>query len=227
MTGTVWLSRVQSDTEIGGKQGLRTKYAGSSWEEPYPRHQIPPLGDALMESMARYNDGLKLAVDEFPQASAIYDPACFRRTKQLFYPAPGFLGARERLAEVLTRFDLGCVGLIPYTIYEADAVTPYHGRFWLIGLGVQKTSFLPAESRRYDNLGRHPKTGNFVYRLDSRVCDGDIALSRAALNGPDLWVEAGFRGNLWMSGRLVEALLDAKLGVDWKLSECRIVEGKA
>lgn len=179
-----------------------------------------------MENMARYNKGFLLAPHEFPEASAIYDAACFRRTKQLFYPASGFLGARARLAEVLSQFDLGPLGLIPYTIYEADEVTPHPGPFWLIGLGVQKTSFLPEESRMFEWGVPNHATGIRLPRIDARVSDGDIALSEAALDGPDLWVEAGFRGNLWMSGRLVQALLDAKLGFDWMLSECRIVSGR-
>lgn len=176
--------------------------------------------------MARYNKGLPLAPDEFPEASAIYDAACFRRTQQLFYPATGFLGARAKLAELLSKFDLGPIGLIPYTIYEADEVTPHPGPFWLIGLGVRKASFLPGQSKRYDNLGQDRRTGEFVFKIDSRVSDGDIALSAAALEGPDLWVEAGFDANLWMSGRLVQALLEADFGFDWMLSECRIVGGR-
>lgn len=176
-----------------------------------------------METIERYNRGFPLAPNEFPEASAVYHAASFGRTKQLFYPAPGFLGARAKLAGVLSEFDLGPIGLIPYTIYEADEITPHPGPFWLIGLGVQKSSFLPQESQRYDNLGQNRKTGEFVFWIDSRVTDGDIALSAAALDGPDLWVEAGFVRGLWMSGRLVQALLEADFGFDWMLSECRIV----
>lgn len=227
MTDTVWLSRVQSNVGIADKQGLRRKYRGLPWEEPYPRHRVPLLDESVRSIMQRYNKGLPLALNEFPEASAIYDSGCFRRTKQLFYPATGFLGARAKLADILSRFDLGPIGLIPYTIYEADEVTPHPGPFWLIGLGVRKNSFLPGDSRRYDNLGQHRKTGEFFFKIDSRVSDGDIALSAEALNGPDLWVESGFDANLWMSGRLVQALLEADLGFDWMLSECRIVGGRA
>ncbi len=222
MTGTVWLSRVQSNGLVAGANGLRTKYFGKTWEEPYPRHQIPELDSDLMENMARYNEGFPLAPHEFPEASAIYDAACFRRAKQLFYPASGFLGARERLAEVLSRFDLGPIGLIPYTIYEADEVTPHPGPFWLIGLGVQKATFLPEESQSIEWGVPNHATGKRRPRISPNVSDGDIALSAAALDGPDLWVEAGFRGNLWMSDRLVQALRDGNFGFEWMLSQCRI-----
>jgi hypothetical protein len=227
MTGTVWLSRVQSNSAIADKQGLRRKYSGRPWEEPYPRHRVPLLDDNHREMMHRYNDGFPLAPNEFPEASAIYDAACFRRTKQLFYPATGFLGAREKLAEVLSRFDLGPIGLIPYTIYEADEVTPHPGPFWLIGLGVQKATFLPEESRMFEWGVPNHATGIRRPRLDMRVSDGDIALSAAALDGADLWVEKGFRGNLWMSDRLVQALRDGNFGFDWQFFQCRIVGGRA
>lgn len=227
MTETVWLSRVQSNGRIADKQGLRVKYFGMEWEKPYPRHRIPLLNESLSENAIRYNRGLPLAPNAFPEASAIFDYACFRRTKQLFYPAQAFLGARAKLAEILSGFDLGPIGLIPYTIYEDDEITRHPDPFWLIGLGVQKTSFLPEESQKYNNYGRHHLTGQLTYGIDLGVSDGDIAVSAAGLDGPDLWVEAGFVGGLWMSGRLVHALRNANFGFDWMLSECRIVNGRA
>lgn len=227
MIGVVWLSRVQSNLAIADKQGLRRKYFGKPWEAPYVQHRGPVADETRLEIMGRYNCGFPLILQEFPEASAIYDAACFRRTKQLFYPAPGFLGARERLAEVLSRFDLGPIGLIPYTIYEADTVTPHPGPFWLIGLGVQKATFLPEESRMFEMGVPHHQTGERALYINANVADGDIALSAAALDGADLWVEEGFRGNLWMSDRLVQALRAANFGFEWMLSQCRIVGGRA
>jgi hypothetical protein len=227
MTEKVWLSRVQSNSAIADKMGLRRKYFARPWEVPYVQHRGPVSDETRLEIMGRYNSGFPLIPQEFPEASAIYDPACFRRTKQLFYPAPGFLGVREKLAEVLSRFDLGPIGLIPYTIYEADEVTPHPGSFWLIGLGVQKATFLPEESRMFEWGVPNHATGIRRPRLDMRVSDGDIALSAAALDGADLWVEKGFRGNLWMSDRLVQALRDGNFGFDWRFFQCRIVGGRA
>jgi hypothetical protein len=227
MTEKVWLSRVQSNSALADKMGLRRKYVARPWEVPYVHHRGPVSDETRLEIMGRYNSGFPLVPQELPEASAIYDPACFRRTKKLFYPAPGFLGVRERLAEVLSGFDLGPIGLIPYMIYEADEVTPHPGPFWLIGLGVQKATFLPEESQNIEWGVPHHATGKRRPRISALVSDGDIPLSAAALDGPDLWVEQGFRGNIWMSDRLVQALRDGNFGFDWRFSQCRIVGGRA
>jgi len=227
MTGTVWLSRVPSNGELGDRPGLRSKLPGVPWEAPYERHRVPLESEAQIEVRHRYYRGEPLLPEEFPEASAIYDPRCFRRMKQMFFAGAACMVVRERLADVLSQFDLGPIGLIPYTIYEADEVTPHPGPFCLIGLGVQKATFLPEESRNFENYGQHHKTGKYVYGVNSDVGDDDIALTAAALDGPDLWVEAGFRGTLWMSDRLAQALLAADFGFDWMLSRCRIVGGRA
>ena len=226
MTGTVWLSRVPSNGELGDKPGLRVKYSGEPWQAPYERHRVPLKSDSQRELAERYHSGGRVLLEEFPEASAIYDAGRFRRMKPMFFSG-SYLAVRERLADVLSQFDLGPIGLIPYTIYEADEVTPRPGPFWLIGLGVQKATFLPEESRNFKSYGQHYKTGKYSYGVNLGVGDDDIALTAAALDGPDLWVEAGFRGTLWMSDRLAQALLAADFGFDWMLSRCRIVGGRA
>lgn len=54
--------------------------------------------------------------------------------------------------------------------------------------------------------------------------DGDIAVTRAAFEGADLWFERRLKDKIFMSGRLHDAILAAKVKVKFQFARARIVE---
>ncbi|WBQ17642.1 hypothetical protein [Sphingobium yanoikuyae] len=89
----------------------------------------------------------------------------------------------------------------------------------------------------FDRFHLAPTDNASTVTLDARSClsnnwktsfgieDGDVAVSKAALVGADLWVEARMAQKLFMTERLAEALSKTKLKkVDFRLEQCRVVE---
>ena len=66
-------------------------------------------------------------------------------------------------------------------------------------------------------------TGLQVWKAGITAEDGDITVLESSLTGPDLWIEAQLHGKIFMSGRLHEAILDAKINIDFWFSKARIV----
>jgi hypothetical protein len=142
----------------------------------------------------------------------------------------GMYAVKPRLAEVLSRFDLGEKGLTPFTIFQEDLKTPLDDEFWLLNLSVRKDTFLPDKSNqegfRIRKLAIDPETGLPMWKVSSLAKDGDVTVSTKALEGADLWVEERVWGKLFMSDALVEAPNTEKLKkVDFSLQRCSVVEG--
>lgn len=221
MSGKAWMSSLLSNYEIGNKQGLRSKFYGYDWQPA--EFKIPLSPDTVHASMKRYAQGFALKRSELPEASAIWDEKSFKKVKDIF-TARGIYVVRGKLAEVLSRFDLGEGGLIPFTIYQADLETPYPGEYFLLNFGARKSSVLPEQSNKVEKFSVHHETGFQKWKVNLRSEDGDVALSPAALEGPDLWFEPAIYNKIFMSDRLARALIGIGMGEVFKLQECRIVE---
>ena len=57
----------------------------------------------------------------------------------------------------------------------------------------------------------------------SRLKDDDAAVSRAALTGPDVWVDPLLFKSLFLSGPLGDALAEAGMREAFALLRCRVV----
>lgn len=217
----VWVSSVYSDTQLGNKLGIRAKFFGHAWEPP--THNVPrqpeKVGDACSN---KHHKGETLTREDFPEASYVFSEKHFKRARDLFY-AGGFFAVKGKLAEVLAQFDLGTGGLIPYPIYQEDKVTELEGPFFLINFGAQKQSFLPSESQKVEPFFTLERHGFEVWNAKFGLEDGDIAVSTAALDGPDLWFEPRLRNKILLSGALVDAIKTARVKVDLSLTQCRVV----
>lgn len=130
----------------------------------------------------------------------------------------GFLCVTEKAAAVLRQFDLGSGGLYPLELVRHDGVTPLDGFYWALNFGEKKNALAMEESRAVDG-----PYGNGACAPKLWVKDDDFAVTRAALDGPDIWgderVEAGF----FVSPRLGKALHKAGLARVFHLLRCRIV----
>ena len=70
--------------------------------------------------------------------------------------------------------------------------------------------------------GAQKNTDLELLRINSWSEDGDVVLSAAALEGPDLWFEVRVDNKIFMSDRLAEALIEIGMSDVFKLQLCRI-----
>lgn len=127
----------------------------------------------------------------------------------------------ERVAEILQRFDLGEGAVFPVSegLYLRDESTRIPGNYYSWVAGSKKAAY---DSGNSVNVRRE---GNFgPWDLMPWVpSDGDIAVSGAALEGPDVWKDDGLFKSLFLSGPLGNALEAAGLKEALFLYKARVV----
>ncbi len=175
------------------------------------------------DAQSRLYRGERIGRTGFPEFLYVANKTLWLRAGDLFTSNDLWLLAKPRLAEVLQHFDLGAGGLVEVTINDADKVTPLPGPFYFINFGAVKDSFLPEESRKLREFYTLAKHGRELWDTHGME-DGSIAVSSAALEGPDLWFEKRLRSKIFMSGRLHDALLAANLKADFLFSQARVVK---
>lgn len=222
MSSAVWVSSVLSPAGLGEKQGTRTKFYNHDWNPA--SFDIPTEPEEVYAAFRRHRTGYALQRSDFPEAEAVFDEKRFAKRRDLFFAGP-FFAVKGKLAEVLPRFDLGEGGLIPFTIYKADLATPVDGEFFLLNFGARKNSILPEHSRNVVKFAVDPKTGIQHWKVNSWSEDGDIALSPAALDGPDLWFEEVLHNKIFVKDALAQALIEIGMGDVFRFQPCRIVDG--
>lgn len=220
----VWMSGVLDNYDIGMKQGARAKFYGHDWNPASLELPVPP--EEVLAASKRHRQGFSLQRSEFPEAIAVWDEKRFKKVKDIFMAGP-FYAVKGRLAEILSQFDLGEGGLIPFTIYKADLETPYPGEFFLLNFGCHKETVLPEQSRNVVKRGISVKTGQELWKVNSWSKEGDVVVSPAVLEGPDLWFDPAIYNKVFMSDLLVKALSEIGLKDVFHLKECRIIAGDA
>jgi hypothetical protein len=224
MSSKVWMSSLRSNSGLGDKQGLRTKFYGEDWAPA--SFLIPVSSDAVRANMTRSARGYALQREELPEAAAIWNEKSFQKIREITW-AGGFLIVRGKLAEILSRFDLGEGGLVPFPVYKADLVTPYPSEFFLLNFGARKNSFLPESSESVARMAVDRKTGQQIWKVNSWRENGDVAVSADALAGPDLWYEEVVHGKIFMGEALAIALAETEDANEWRLVECNVVENQS
>lgn len=217
MSGTPWISDLFSNYDLGYKLGLRQKYHGRDWTAP--RHEVTLPGERIMAALDRYRRGFAIDRNDMPEALAVFDKGRFARVADIFYAGP-FCAVKGKVAEIFADMDLGDGGLIKLPIYDADLVTPLSEDFHILAFGCRKQSFLPDQSSTIV-----PRPGTSTWRISGEITKGSIALSSAALDGPDLWFEEALLDRIFMSDRLGQRLEDAGFRTVFELTPCRIGDG--
>jgi hypothetical protein len=94
----------------------------------------------------------------------------------------------------------------------------------LINFGTPRDCFLPheSESSKVEPFFTLEEDGIEVWDPNLSLEDGDIAVSAAALEGADMWIEPKLRKLIFLSGALVAAF-PARVKRYFELSRCRIV----
>ncbi|MCZ8261050.1 MAG: hypothetical protein O9333_13065 [Beijerinckiaceae bacterium] len=215
---TVWISDAPWRSPIGDRQGLSNKYFGEEWQ---PSDFVLPLSPKHVgDNLDRHVVGETLKREEMVEASYVFAPNNWKRVGDLF-TAGAFYAVKGRLAEVLKDFDLGTGGLIEFPIYEADKTTRLPGPFYLLNFGCIKDTFVASKSKKlrrpFDGEPGLPEWGTYD------IADGDLAFTRQALEGPDLWFERNLYSKTLLSDRLHDAIVKAKVKTNFRFVQGRIV----
>lgn len=219
MTDAVWVSSVMSDYTIGDRQGIREKHYGEDWAPP--TFELGTSPQRIIQALNRYERGETIERTDFPEAMYVFDERRWKRCGDLFCAGP-FYAVKGKLAEVLGQFDLGTGGLIEFPIYEADKVTPLPGPFYLLNFGSVKDSFVPQESKSLRDVSRLTSERSEWWATYD-IEDGDIAVRETALEGADLWFEKKLKDKIFMSGRLHDAIVAAKVKTKFRFAQARII----
>jgi hypothetical protein len=178
------------------------------------------LPDIAMEWGQRNVDGQSLNGDCFPDE--IYG-AGNAEAKDYKLPDIFFAGSywvvSSAAAEVLRQFDLGGGALYPVQVFKKDRETPIGEGWFCINFGNQKNVLFPQESPRMRH--RYIRNGEKGWFPPFVTKDGDVAVSSAALRGPDLWIDPNVGDAFFLSDALAKALKKAKVDKGFFLSKCR------
>lgn len=213
------MSSVYGNHRLGERLGTRTKRHGREWDPATT--DVPVATPEDLEAMTLQTQGFALPRESFPEADAVYNDKLFRRVGELFCTA-GFFVVRGKLARILSAFDLGDGGLMPFPVFQEDLVTPYGEEFFILNIGARKNTVLINKCENATAFYVDKKSGGQVFKLNKLKADGKVALSATALDGPDLWVETSIYNKLFMSDALASALHNAGLAESWRLQRCHV-----
>ncbi|MFL9498841.1 imm11 family protein [Rhodopseudomonas palustris] len=146
------------------------------------------------------------------------------RLPDIFF-AGSYWAVSKAAADVLRQFDLGGGGLFPVKVLRKDRQTPVGGEWFCINFGNRKQAFRLAESVPMRET--YVRNGEKAWRLRVVLKDNDLAVSQAANNGPDIWLDPIVAAAFFLSDELGKALVKAKADKGFFLHKCRVVQGVA
>jgi hypothetical protein len=204
MSEMVWVSRA-----IGHASNLRP-FRNDVGERDHVR---------LVEIQKRIERGEPLDASAFP-TEIFGAPDARQKDYALpdFFFGYGYWIVSSAAAAVLRAFDLGHGELRPVRVLESDRRTPVGGEWFCLNFGNRKHALAPQQSQNI----RQRAQG--LYKASAVLRDNDLAVSRAALEGPDLWVDEQMWDALFLSEALGTALKKAKADRGFMLLEVRVVE---
>jgi hypothetical protein len=168
----------------------------------------------------RHVRGETLRSDEIPKK--FFADKRYGKIKSLVHlcSCNGFMLTSKQAAEILTKFNLGQGGLSPVEIYQPDKTTVFDLGYNFLNFGAVKHALATAQSERLEERGYGLKN----YDMPVVMADDLIAVSAAALTGPDLWTDPLLAGAFFVSDQLAMALKKEKLSKAFRLYRCKMVE---
>ena len=145
--------------------------------------------------------------------------ADFKKIPDLFWAMSQWI-VSEKAANIINNFDLGQGALYPVAegVFQSDRATRIPGSYYCWIFGCVKDALLPEDCY---NL-REPQAAGLWFRIPWNLKDGDVAVSKQALLGPDVWIDPMLFKSLFLSARLGDALNDAGLSASLRLCRCRV-----
>ena len=175
--------------------------------------------DRLLEIGRANNLGEKLAPSDFPQE--IFGQPYARekdyRLPDLFH-AYGYWVVSQVAADVLRQFDLGQSGFYPVRVLRNDRQTPVEGGWFSINFGNAKSAVALEQSEKI----RPGAQGRYI--MPVTIADDQLAVSAAALDPPDIWVDPQLWDAFFVSEELGKALRKAKIAKSFFLTKCRVLD---
>lgn len=201
---SVWISKVKLDSRL--IKPMSSDLTGPVDLLDYWR------GDPAREPAGPWPSPTRIWVDQDHEGA-------IGKLPDLFMAGSVWIVSR-RLADVLGRFDLGNGRLEPVAAFDKDRQTPLPGEYSSWTFSNVKRAFLPDQSTNLRNFVRG------VFTTRAVIADGDLACSQDALAGPDVWIDPGLYGSIFLSDRLVTALVEAGLSKQFDgpigLKRCRV-----
>ncbi len=211
MTDHVWLSNAYMDTRI--KLFVETDVNAANPENASKAQQLnnngAPVPAELCPSKIWASEG-----------AADYDQMPAGSMPELFY-ARGHWIVSEKAAAVLRQFDLGGGALYPLRegVFGKDQKARVAGEFFTWIFGNLKRTFLPDQTANKMPFG----VAGLRWNLPWKLKDGDIAVSSAALIGPDVWLDDTLFDAIFLSQPLGDALVAAGLKRAFHLHKARVI----
>lgn len=203
MSDSVWLSRALAEQEL--VLYFQSDLSEGNTEKSIEGSKKNPLGEALSE-------------DFFPKTVWATEETPPGPLPDLFV-AKGYWIVSDRAAAILRQFDLGKGALYPVTVLQADKATAYPGEYFSWNFGNVKTALVPDQSQNLRPFG----VSGLRWNLPWNPKNGEVAVSAAALGGPDVWVDPTLFKSLFVSDALGSALKSAGLAKAFLLIRGRVV----
>ena len=147
-------------------------------------------------------------------------PGGYAKTLPHVFKCNGFTGVSAKAREVFVAHDMGKASFRPLQLYEADGVTPYSGQLYLLNFGAQKQAFRGEDSPLLQRAFTRGDVRKLPF-LEQRV-DDQVVLDRKALTGADLWTDPLLYRGVFVSDRLHDAMVKARVDKPFHLSRCVI-----
>jgi len=192
---------------------------------------LPPL--ALDESIARRSDviqrGARMDEGAFPTRLTMNTPfnpevGLFKGGRRLpvFFYQDLFCIAHEAI-DIFAAHDLGDAQFRDVDIYELDGETRIDEPVRIL---------VPANAMTAFSMEHSPEIKKATLPVPELLAapiasfmmkNGDVAVARRVLDGPDVWIDPTFRRTFFISDRLARALREAGLADDFDLRWARLV----
>lgn len=211
MTDGVWISDAFIDSDLGYPFGDQDSLDGDEkTREPWEMGQFM---NRQGESVSAELFAKKL----YAFRSSEFDPVVTYKDFPNFF-LTGYFVVSGAFADVLRQFDLGGGGVYPTKLFQEDRTTEIAGDFHCLNFGNKKVAFLPEHSPRATK-------SRLLKQMQppAVIEDGDIAVSRIALEGPDIWIDPTLRHSFFMSDRLWQGLVAANVHKPLNAARCTVI----
>ena len=210
MTSTVWASNAMINPRMlrpithsynDGIDGPKTDFAITCGRKNAAGE---PLGDECFPEQIYVKKDADTNYDKLPD---------------LFF-AGSYWVVSGATADVMHKFDLGQGNLYPTKVFRKDRKTPIGERWFCLNFGNVKEAL---DAQQSTNICPFVPGYTDCWNPPTNLKDGQLAVSSAALGGPDVWIDPQIREIFFLSDPLAMALKDAGVARAFGLKKCRVV----
>jgi hypothetical protein len=158
-----------------------------------------------------YHDGKPLSGDLVPEY-IFFDAKDIKddykaKTPDLVMITNGLLVISEKFRDLLAGFDIGTTLIHEVPLYEFDQKTRRPERWFILHITANKKTVIPEMSENVEETVAG--SGRWKAARENDV----LAVHADSAEGADLWIDANFRGRIFLTDRLKSALKPAGLRV--------------